>query len=216
MALQSAAHIIHKTAQINSQEDLETFYVMGEGDSNKNLPPFVAKIHFDALLGTISLIKQTELAKSNQRIHGVNPIAHHGGTTPDGKYFFATILDGKTYILNTTTMNLIKVIQTGLGAAHVNFSKEENVAVITSHFEDYITLIDLTTLEVKSKITISKTKLDQEHPALLQLHNPIISQDGRYFLTAASHDGDIVKVDLRNLEIDSKLHVGGILDQTSS
>jgi WD40 repeat protein len=189
---------------------------MGEGDIKQNITPYIAKIHFDSQNGTLSIIQQTELPNSNKIIKGIKPIGHHGGTTPDGKYFFATILDGKTYILDTKTMGIVKVIESGLGSGHVNFSKEENVAIITNHSSDYVTVIDLSTLAVKAKIVISKTKFDEKHPALLQLHNPILSEDGRYFLTAASHDGDFVKIDLRTLKVESKLHVGGILDQTSS
>ena len=212
----SPVHIIHKTANITSIKDLNTFYIMGEGDVSKGLSPFVANVIFRPKNGTFYIDHQTSLSASHRVVKGVNPVLHHGGTSPDGKYFFASVLDGKTYILNTESMKVVKTLKTGLGAGHVNFSKEENVAIVTNHFADNVTIIDLTTLKIKAQIVISKSKFHENDRHLLQLHNPIVSKDGRYFLTAASHDGDVVKIDLRALKIDSKLHVGGLLEQTSS
>jgi len=216
MLFQTPVHILHKVETVYSEEDLTTFYAMVEGSVNKNIAPSVAKIHFDATRGTITVLKETPLPQSDKAIDGINPSAHHGGTSPDGKYFFATTLDGKTYVLETTTMQIVKVLPTGLGAGHVNFSKEENVAVVTNHFSSNVTIIDLATLEIKAQIIISNTKFDPENKKLLQMHTPLISQNGRYFFTGACHDGDFVKIDLRDLKIDSKLHIGGALEQTSS
>ena len=212
LRFKSSAHIAHTMVKVSPNK----FFVMGEGDVDNDIRPFISKIEFNDSNGTLQILDSTTLKQSDKRVKGVDPVLHHGGISPNGEHFYATNLDGKTYIIDRESMEIEKVIETGLGAGHVQFSEAENVAIITSHFATYVTIIDLDTLEVKAEIEISNTQFDEDNRKLMQLHNPLVSKDGRYFFTAASQDGDFVKIDLRKLKVDSKLHVGGILDQTSS
>ena len=193
-----------------------TYYALGEGDVDHGVPPFVLKLRLIPFLDKLTY-STYPLYPSNTTIAGVKPTTHHGGITPDNKYLIVPVFDGKIYIINTRTMQTKKMIDTKLlGAAHIEFSTSRNVAIITNHFSDKITILDLNNLTVKKYLTISHHKFDPNNKHLLQPHFSHVSSDGKYFYTFATQDGDFLKIDLDRLEIVDTLRTGGRVEQAHS
>jgi DNA-binding beta-propeller fold protein YncE len=206
-------HGIMRVANADSENDLYTFYGFGEGDADNGILPYVIKLRFDPHNGTFQKIAKTSLPFSNKIIKGVKPVTHHAGITPDGNYLLVPTKDGNLYIIDRFTMKIKKRVKVGLGAGHVYFSKSRNLALVTNHFDKYISVIDLKNLEVIKHIYIT----DKEyHDHSLQPHTSYVMDGGKYFYTFSSQDGDLVKIDLDTLKVIKRLHVGGAPEQGHS
>jgi len=72
------------------------------------------------------------------------------------------------------------------------------------------------TLSIKKILTISHHRFDPSNKHLLQPHFSHISENGKYFYTFATQDGDFHKIDLDTLEIVDTLHTGGAPEQAHS
>ncbi len=219
----TALHAIKRVAQPQTRKDLTTFYALGEGDLTKGYAPFVLELSFDPKTGVLSRTKRADgkdriayLSESMEKIDNVNPTTHHAGITPDGKYFVAPVFDGKVYFINRETMETEKIVQAKLGAAHIEFSKPLDLAIVTNHFAQELTIIDLKTLSVKKQLFISEHSFDPNNNHLLQPHFSYLSPDGKYFYTFATQDGDFLKINLETLEIEDRLHTGGAPEQAHS
>ncbi len=220
----SALHALERDRDPKTKKDLFTFYAMGEGDLTKNYSPFVLELTFDPKSGVLSRStdengedKIAWLSDSLEVVDNVKPTTHHGGVTPDGKYFIAPVLDGKVYIIDRSNMEVVKVIDAELGAAHVEFSASRNLALITNHFSNYLTIIDLNTLEKKKTLQIGfNQEFNPNEKHLFQPHFSYVSPDGKYYYTFATQDGEFLKIDLDTLEIVDRLFVDGAPEQAHS
>jgi len=248
MTFSTKLHAIERVLDPQNSKDLRTFYALGESETAGNLPPSIIEIEFSPDTGVIKRSgKITWLNSSNEVIDGISPASHHGGITPDHKYYVAPVSDGKVYFIDRKTMKIAKEIETsldgkhkGLGAAHVEFSKSQKVAIITNHFSNFITIIDISNPDVskytiKAQIKIGKHAFIKPPEAkhLMQPHFALVSEDGKYFYTAASHDGVFVRVDLekikdldpadyddyeklKNLGVLKTIEIGGVIEQSHS
>jgi len=219
----TAFHAIEKVVKPQTRKDLVTFYALGEGDTTRNFVPYILEMTFNPTTGSLTRTKRadgedriTYLSDSDQIIDTIKPTTHHAGISPDGKYFVAPVSDGKVYFINRETMQTEKILEAKLGAAHVEFSTSQNVAVITNHFDRHLTIIDMETLTIKKHLRISDHWFDSSNKHLLQPHFSYLSEDGRYFYTFATQDGDFLKIDLQTLEIIETLHTGGAPEQAHS
>ncbi len=219
----TAFHAIEKVVRPKTRKDLTTFYALGEGDLTKNFVPYVIKMNFDPKTGVLSRALRedgseeiTYLTESNREINKVKPTTHHAGISPDGKYLAVPVLDGKVYFINRKTMETEKVLEAGLGAAHIEFSAPLNLAIITNHFGKNLTIVDMNTLTIKRQLPISNHGFDPNNQHLLQPHFSYLGDNGKYFYTFATQDGDFLKINLETLEIEDKLHTGGAPEQAHS
>jgi hypothetical protein len=213
----TALHALERVVHPKTRKDLVTFYALGEGDLTKGFSPYILELSFDSTTGNLSRTGKTAwLSSSTQEINNVKPTTHHAGISPDGKYLVVPVFDGKVYFINRKTMDVEKTLQAKLGAAHIEFSAQEGLAVITNHFAQELTIIDMKTLSVKKNLRISNHGFNPNEKHLLQPHFSYISPDGRYFYTFATQDGDFLKIDLQTLEIVDKLHTGGAPEQAHS
>lgn len=219
----TAFHTIERVTNPQTRKDLVTFYALGEGDISKNFVPYVLEMSFDPNRGSLTRAKRangedriTYLSASNQEIDTIKPTTHHAGISPDGNYFVVPVFDGKVYFINRKTMEIDKILHAKLGAAHIEFSASQKVAIVTNHFDEHLTIIDMNSLTVKRQLRISNHHFDSSNKHLLQPHFSYLSKDGRYFYTFATQDGDFLKIDLKTLEIIEKLHTGGAPEQAHS
>ncbi len=210
-------HAVERVANPKTRDDLVTFYAMAEGDVNSGILPYAQELKFDPESGILKAGRKSILSESTTTVHGVSPITHHSGISPDGKFLYVPVLDGKVYIIDRSSMTLVKTLDAKLGAAHVEFSKLTNVAIITNHYSNDVTIIDLNTQSVKKNINIGVgQEYHEDNKHLLQPHFSYISPDGRYFYTFATQDGDFIKIDLSTLEVIERLHTGGAPEQAHS
>jgi len=209
-------HAIERVENAKTKADTLTFYAMVDGNVNTGLAPSVLELTFDQKQNKLLKGKELILTSSLNAIEGVKPTTHHMGFTQDHKNLIVPVLDGKVYIIKRSDMSLVKIIDAKLGAAHVNVSTQENVIVITNHFSHELTFIDATTLEIIKNLEISHHQHDENDKHLLQPHFSYISEDGRYYYTFATQDGEFLEIDLRSLEINRRLTTGGAPEQSHS
>ncbi len=219
----TAFHAIERVVHPQTRKDLTTFYALGEGDITKGFSPYVLEMTFDPKTGVLSRTLRSDgedriayLSDSTNIIDTIKPTTHHAGISPDGKYLVVPVFDGNVYFINRKTMEIDKILQAELGAAHIEFSAALNLAIVTNHFSQNLTIIDLTTQEVKGEIRISNHEFDSSNKHLLQPHFSYLSKDGKYFYTFATQDGDFLKINLETLEIEERLHTGGAPEQAHS
>ena len=213
----TALHAIERVASPRTKKDLVTFYALGEGDTTIPFVPYILELTFNPSTGVLSRPdRDVYLSNSTDIVNNVKPTTHHAGISPDGKYLVAPVFDGKVYFINRETMSIEKILEAKLGAAHVEFSEQEKVAVITNHFSRDLTIIDMQTLTVKKHIRISDHGFNPNNKHLLQPHFSYLSPDGRYFYTFATQDGMFLKIDLQTLEIVDRLKTGGAPEQAHS
>lgn len=215
----TALHAIERVANPITRKDLVSFYGNGEGNIAKGgtILPFMLEMTFYPETGKLVQERTTELTQSTAVVKGRPPITHHTGITPDGKFIYAPVYDGKVYIIDRASMKVVKVVEAALGAGHVEFSKSLGLAIITNHWDNEVTVIDLETQTVKARVIISTTQeYHEEEPHLLQPHFSYLSEDGKYYYTFATQDGDFLKINLETFEIEEKLHTGGAPEQAHS
>lgn len=213
----TAYHTVEKVQNPVNKKDYVTFYGMAEGDLTKNVPPGVHELRFDPRKGVLKKTRTAEFNESNEIVENIKPTTHHANISPDGKYIVVPSLEGRVYFVNRKKMKVQKIVQAKLGAAHVEFSDAEGVAVVTNHFDNFLTIIDMETLEVKKQLQIGfDHDYDKDDKHLLQPHFSYIGPEGRYFYTFATQDGKFIKVDLRTLEIINVLETGGAPEQAHS
>jgi hypothetical protein len=214
----TAFHAIERDKEPKTRSDITTFYAMGEGDLTKGFAPYVLELSFDSKTGILARTDRNAwLSNSNQKIDNVTPTTHHSGVSPDGKYLVVPVLDGKVYFIERSSFKVVKELQASLGAAHIEFSDSLDLAVITNHYSNILTIIDMKTLEVKKNLQIGfHHEFNPNEKHLLQPHFSYISKDGKYYYTFATQDGEFVKVNLETLEIEDTLHVGGAPEQAHS
>jgi hypothetical protein len=214
----SALHAIERVKDPQNADDAKTFYALGEGDLTKNSgkTPFVRELIFVSSNGTLASGRYTTFGESNRTVNNIKPTSHHSGITPDGKYLVVPVLDGKVYFINRKTMKTEHTIEAKLGAAHVEFSTSQGLAIITNHFDEHLTFINLKDFTVKKHLVISQHIFDPNEKHLLQPHFSYVSEDGLYFYTFATQDGDFLKINLKTLEIEETLHTGGAPEQAHS
>ncbi len=219
VATATSLHALEKVSNPRTRADLVTFYGNGEGNIAKggSDTAYVAEYTFDPVAGTLTENRSVNLTQSTAAVHGRPPISHHSGISPDGKYIYTPVFDGHVYIIDRVTMQVVKVLDAALGAAHVEFSSAYNVSIITNHWSNEVTIIDLATQTVKKRLIISTTQeFHEQEPHLLQPHFSYLSKDGKYFYTLATQDGDFLRINLETLEVEEKLHVGGAPEQAHS
>ena len=216
--LKHPIHVMERVEHARNEKDLYLFYATYEGDLSLTPPfyPAIAEFRFDPFAEKIEETRVVEFPESDKAIDGIAPVTHHVGISPDGRYMIAPDYDGKVYIVDRETYKVVKTLQAGLGAAHVNFSEPYDVAIVTSHYAPFVTIIDMKTLTVRNRVTISHHTFDPTEKHLLQPHFSYVDPDGRYFYTFATQDGDFVKIDLETDEVVERLHTGGAPEQAHS
>lgn len=220
--LPSGLHTIDRVNNPQSKEDLNVFYGQLEGIVSEFILPGVQELIFDNSTGILKKGRRVDMVESGLIINKFKPRAHHSSITPDGKYIFAPDCTGKVYVINRSTMKTKAIIPAGFGTAHVEFSEQLGLAIITNHLTQYVTVADLNTLKVLKNVVISDSDYDPSfnfsmgrHP-FMQPHFSYVSNDGKYFYTFASQDGMFIKIDLKELKVIRTMDVGGAPEQSRS
>jgi len=217
--LPTALHAIERVANPKTRSDLVTFYGNAEGNISKggSESASVIEFRFDSEEGKLNIVRSVKLTNSTHSVYGRPPIAHHSEVSPDSKYLYVPVYDGKVYIVDRGTMKIVKVLTAALGAGHISFSTTLGLAIVTNHWSNEVTVIDVAKQIVKKRIIISQTQhFDPKSPHFLQPHFSYLSKDGKIFYTFATQDGDFLKINLETLEVENRLHVGGAPEQAHS
>ena len=115
---------------------------------------------------------------------------------------------GKIFVINTKTMRIKKVIESGFGAGHVAFSRQRGLAIVTNHLDNYVTIIDY-----KHHKFLKNVALNFPREAIFNLtqsHMQHVSEDGEYYYNFWSDGGRFFRINLDTLAVDGSVYVGGV------
>ena len=115
---------------------------------------------------------------------------------------------GKIFVIDTKTMRVKKVIESGFGAGHVAFSKQRGLAVVTNHLDNYVTIIDYKHHKFLKNIELNFPREGIFN--LTQSHMQYVSEDGEYYYNFWSDGGRFFRINLDTLELDGSIYVGGV------
>ena len=190
-----------------------TFYAAIEGSAEKGVKPQILELHYDHhgkfMRGRTATFAGTSTMS----------MLHHYSLAPNKQDIWVPMCnDQKVYVVDKRTMRVKATYPAGLGAGHVNFSAPLGLAIVTNHFDNRVTIIDMNTGGV-DWVKIS------EHPAgggnmdsdpLLQSHVNWVSPDGKFFYMFASEDGTFIEIDLTTRTVSRTYYTGGTPEQSSS
>lgn len=186
-----------------------TFYAGIEGSLADVVVPQIIKYTFDSSTGELSQVGAPITfpgTDENWSIHhfGINsdiiavPVTPKDGSN-NGKGIVFTI-DLANWTLNPTTYNA------GLGAGHCDYSKTMNTFVVTNHYDNYVTLLELNT-DTVTNVTIADETISWGH--YTQSHANHISKDGLFYYFFETANGIFMEIDLVNKVVSRQVATGG-------
>ena len=185
----------------NNKTTPTTFYAVSEGNQEEQISPALLRLKLDA--DTLSLEKELFLSDENMQNMGT----HHGTFHPiDTNIIYMGSTEGKLYVIDYINMKVKKVIQVGLGAAHVKFIPEKNLAIVTNHKDTFITLINTRTDAKIKDVTVST---EGKNGKILQSHTGFVSLETNSYYSFATDDGIFYELDLDTHKIKRTLNTGG-------
>ena len=184
------------------------FYAEVEGSTAKNVAPHLVELTYDGnghlIPGRVTVFPGVTSSD----------MTHHYGISPDGRQIWQPMcLSRQLFVIDTSTMQIIKTYPIGYGGGHVNFSAQLNLAIVTNHFDHDVTIIDKATDQVWN---VQINEDPEENGLFIQSHLNWVSPDGRFFYIFATHDGTFVEIDLVNKKVSRTYYTGGTPEQSTS
>lgn len=178
----------------------DTYYVVTEGSQNDLIPPKLLEIIYDDCDFTIN--REVSLADENVENMG----AHHATLHPTEPYVYMASTNQIVYVIDIDVMSIIATVEAGIGAAHTTFVPQKNLAVITNHFDTFVTIIDTTTHTKKVDVNVSGPS---QNGTISQSHTTYVDPKGDFFYAFATDNGIFYELDLTTLEVSRTLETGG-------
>jgi DNA-binding beta-propeller fold protein YncE len=190
-----------------------TFYAAIEGSMSKNIKPQILELHYDHhgkfMRGRTVTFPGTDS----------HSMMHHYSLAPNKQDIWVPMCDDKkVYVVDKRNMRIKATYPAGWGAGHVNFSAPLGLAIVTNHFDNKVTIIDMNTGGV-DWVQISEQAGgggEMGSSPLLQSHVNWVSPDGKFFYLFATHDGIFVEIDLTTRKVSRTYYTGGTPEQSSS
>ena len=133
---------------------------------------------------------------------GEKPSGHHGAFTRDGRYFLFCNEGGQQIsVLDTRAQAWVKTIATGKGPGHAALSPDGQQFFVIHHNDGVVSVIDANTLTLVRHIQIGQGDK--------QSHAAWFTPDGKFFYVVASGDNQLVKIDVAQRAVVSRMPVGG-------
>ena len=202
----SVHHIFQPPAATMSDDELNVFYAVVEGNQSEAVSPDV--IRFE--------IKNNSLQQTARvNLHDYDPEnldiatmgSHHADFHPDGQSIYIGSAEGHVFVIDKNTMETVAMVDAGKGAGHTTFLPMRNQAIITNHNSTFMTVIDTTDHSFVKNVEVASSA-SPEYKS--QAHTSGVSLDMKYFYSAASHDGVFFRIDLDSWDV-SKTYIGGNL-----
>ncbi len=146
-------------------------------------------------------IVNTSTYKIIKKIPVTSPFSPNIFTSPDGKWVALTHKDvGKVTVINTATMSIEKVINTGAITNHVTFSNVKNklLMLVTVGGENKVKIYDVAgNFDQKDSINVGALP-----------HGIWPSADGRLLYVGLEYGDQVQAIDLENMKVISTIPVG--------
>ena len=182
------------------------FYAALEGNPAAGIPAGVGELQLN---GKNLELTRTTLFPGELSQQG----AHHLDLHPNGQEIYIGDNSGKLYVINRENMEITATVAVGKGAGHTTFIPDKNIAVVTNHWDKFVSVIDMTTHQLIKNIEVAKDIPEQS--AFLQAHTARVSPDKQYYYNFASDSGTFFRINLDELKLEGELYVGGTPRQAS-
>jgi len=193
---------VHHVFQAPYDYSHNIFYAVIEG--NQELSPSI--LRFKILQGEHMVVTGEAVLRAFDP-DGLNTAdmgSHHADFHPDGVHIYVGSAEGHVFVVNKNTMEVVTMIDTGLGSGHTTFVPLHNRAFVTNHNDRYMTVIDTTDHSWLTEIKVAETSSPDYKS---QAHTSGVSADQNYFYSAASHDGVFFRIEVDSLQIKGTLNL---------
>ena len=195
----------------------DTFYAVAEGSAVDNIAPAILKLKLQnntlRIVGTASFDEEATHKAHQEGKHHLDSETqaevtggHHATLHPNGKYIYVGSSAGEMIIINTHSMLVKRKIKTGEGSGHTTFVPQRNLAIVTNHGADFITIIDTKKIHKIKDLRVSGASIND---VIMQSHTSFADAKGDFFYAFASNNGVFYEVDLDTLEVTRTLDTGG-------
>jgi len=202
----SVHHVFQPPASIMTSEEKNVFYAVIEGNQAQQVSPGV--IRFEIIKNSLQQTARVNLHDYDPQNLDIGSMgSHHADFHPDGQSIYIGSAEGHVFVIDKNAMEIITMIEAGVGAGHTTFLPMRNQAIITNHNSTYMTVIDTLNHQFVRNVEVASTASPTYKS---QAHTSGVSLDMKYFYSAASHDGTFFRIDLDSWEV-RKTYIGGNL-----
>jgi len=200
----SVHHIFQPPASTMALEDKNVFYAVVEGNQTEEVSPGV--IRFEIRRNSLHQTAQVNLHEYDPLNLDITKMgSHHADFHPDGMSIYIGSAEGHVFVIDKDTMQVEAMVEAGAGAGHTTFLPMRNQAIITNHNARFMSVINTDTHELVTTVVVAESASPDYKS---QAHTSGVSLDMKYFYTAASHDGNFIRIDLDTWDV-SKTYLGG-------
>jgi hypothetical protein len=196
----SVHHFVSRYRKALHGKDKFLYYAIAEGSPSNNIPPQLLEIKVRGQ--KINLLRSTALSGFEPSSMG----SHHADMHPDGIHIYMGSTEGHMFVINRKQMDIVSVVDTGLGCGHTHFIADKNMAVVTNHKGTFLTIINT---ENHSKINDVIVSPPQANGQILQSHTSFVDPDGNNFYAFASDNGVFYELNLTSLTVTRTVETGG-------
>ncbi len=188
------------------------FYMAVEGSKDRGIRPSISKWRFDSSTGRVQLIgPYYEMSTPSDNLH-------HFGFARSGRLIGIPLgTSGKVYIMDTHTMSSwtggVNVYQAGHGAGHFEYSEQLDIAIITNHKDNFVTLIDLSSGSSTDVYFETQGKVGKD---FIQAHRNWVVNEGKEYVFFNAFEGVFHKIDLVGKRLLESVVTGGTPVQSTS
>jgi DNA-binding beta-propeller fold protein YncE len=130
--------------------------------------------------------------------------SHHADFHPDGEHIYIGSAEGHVFVVDSNSMQVVAMIETGKGSGHTAFAPLHDLAFVTNHNARVMTVIDTENHSWLTEIGVASSASPDYKS---QSHTSAVSPDQKYFYSAASHDGVFFEIDVETLQISRRLNL---------
>ena len=204
-------HFLHRQiATTEPKGEKRIFYALAEGkasnDNGGSISPAILELRLTAS-DRLRLVGQIDLPGNASEMS-----AHHADLHPDGQHIYVGSAEGKLFVIDRRSKELVSTIETGLGTGHTRFVPSRMMAIVTNHHDTFVTVINTETHSKITDIEVSGSKINGE---ILQSHTNYVSPDNSFYYAFASDNGIFYEINLQSLSVSRTLNTGGVPVQGS-
>jgi DNA-binding beta-propeller fold protein YncE len=194
---------VHHIFQSPLDDSMHVYYAVAEG--NRSQPRSPSILRFGIHRGIITMTGEALLADYDGALNPAEMGSHHADFHPDGVHIYVGSAEGHVFVVNKDSMEIVTMIDSGLGSGHTTFAPLANRAFVTNHNDTFMTVINTLDHTWVADIVVA-SEASSEYKS--QAHTSSVSPDGAYFYSAASHDGVFFEIDIATLEVSDTVFVG--------
>lgn len=196
-------HIVKRDLSNARGFDKRMYYAVAEGAPARNIPPQLLELYLKPN-GKLILKRSLPLRKRGVAINDMG--SHHADMHPNGRHIYMGSNEGHMYVIDRLRMKIVKRIKTDAGTGHTRFVPSRNIALITNHKGQSVTVVDT---KKHKKIKSIPVSFAAYSGTITQSHTNYVDEQARNYYAFATADGTFYRLNLDNLAVAQQLYTGG-------